>query len=129
MTSAPARTKRRPSGKTLEAAIQRDIVNYIRTVLPAAVVLHIHNNGHNRNDQIKLRRMGLVAGAPDLLVCLPRGAGLFFEVKAPGGYASRVQRAFHMKLQPLEWPCAIVRSIDDVRNAFATLNIKTREVI
>ena len=110
-----------------EDQIQTAIVDHIRTVLPGAIVLHIHNTPRSAIDGARLRKMGMVAGAPDLLVCLPHGKGMFLEVKAPKGRVEPEQHAFANACLPLNWPWCVVRSIDDVRLAFKALNIQTRE--
>jgi hypothetical protein len=113
--------------KRTEDQIQAAIVNWLRTVLPGAIVLHVHNTPRNAIDGARLRNMGMVAGAPDLLVCLPRGEGLFIEVKAPKGRVSEEQTAFSFACQGVNWPWFVARSIDDVRLAFKALGITTRE--
>jgi hypothetical protein len=115
------------TGHRAEDQIQAAIVDHIRTVLPAALVIHIHNNPSSAIDGARLNRMGLVKGAPDLLVCLPRGEGLFIEVKAPKGVVSKEQTAFSFACQSVNWPWFVARSIDDVNLAFKSLNIKTRQ--
>jgi hypothetical protein len=113
--------------KRTEDQIQAAIVNWLRTVLPGAIVLHVHNTPRNAIDGARLRNMGMVAGAPDLLVCLPRGEGLFIEVKAPKGRVSEEQTAFSIACQGISWPWFVARSIDDVQSAFKALGITTRE--
>jgi hypothetical protein len=110
-----------------EDQIQASIVDHIRTVLPGAIVLHIHNNPRSQIDGARLKKLGLVKGAPDLLVCLPRGKGLFIEVKSPKGRVRPEQHSFSFSCQPLQWPWFVARSIDDVRLAFKALGIATRE--
>lgn len=112
-----------------EDQIQAAIVDHIRTVLPSAIVLHLNNNPRSAIDGARLNRMGLVKGAPDLLVCLPRGSGLFIEVKAPKGRIGEAQTAFSFACQSINWPWFVARSIDDVTLAFKALNIKTKEAV
>jgi len=106
-----------------ESALQTAIVEYLGWALPNALVLHLHNNPRSAIEGAKLKRMGLVKGAPDLLVCLPRGQGLFLEVKTAKGRVSREQFAFHNRLIPLNWPIAVVRSVDDVKRALVAVNV------
>lgn len=118
---APARTKAKPPQK--ESALQAQIVTYLGWALPNAIVVHLHNNPRSAIEGAKLKSMGLVKGAPDLLVCLPRGQGLFLEVKTSKGRVSPAQFQFHNRCVSLNWPVAVVRSIDDVQRALAAVNV------
>ncbi len=117
-----ARTKSRE-----EDQIQAAIVAHIRTVLPNAIVLHLHNNPRSKIDGARLKRMGLTAGAPDLLVCLSKGRGLFIEVKSANGRVQPEQHSFATACNVIGWPWFVARSIEDVSLAFEALRIKTRE--
>jgi hypothetical protein len=110
-----------------EDTIQAAIVDWLRLVLPNAIVLHVHNNPRSAMDGARLRKIGLVAGAPDLLVCLSGGRGLFIEVKASKGRVEPEQHTFANACLPLNWPWFVARSIDDVKLAFKALRIETRE--
>jgi hypothetical protein len=111
-----------------EDAIQKQIVNYLRHVLHgSAMVLHIHNNPRSAIDGARLKQMGLVAGAPDLLVVLPHNKGVFIEVKTDKGRVSEAQHSFSFSCQALGWPWFVARSVDDVRLAFKALGIRTKE--
>lgn len=110
-----------------EDTIQAAIVDWLRLVLPNAIVAHIHNNPRSKIDGARLKRMGLVAGAPDLLVCLHGGRGLFIEVKAPKGRVEPEQHAFANDCLVIGWSWFVARSIDDVRLAFRALGVPTRE--
>lgn len=111
-----------------EDAIQKAIVNWLRHVLPGhAMVLHIHNNPRSAIDGARLKQMGLVAGAPDLLIVLPHGQGVFIEIKTEKGRVSEAQHSFSFTCQALGWPWFVARSIDDVRLGFKALGIQTKE--
>ena len=117
-----------------EGPIQRQIVSWLRLVLPEAVVHHARNeiNKRGRAIQIELARAkgkGAVTGFPDLVVLPWAHVGpMFFEVKAPGGYPSGAQRDLHERLDGLGYRVAVVRSVDDVRAALAAWGVATREV-
>lgn len=111
-----------------EDAIQKQIVNFLRNVLPgSAMVLHIHNNPRSAIDGARLKQMGLMKGAPDLLVVLPHGKGCFIEVKSEKGAVKPEQHSFSFSCQALGWPWFVARSVDDVRLAFKALGIQTKE--
>jgi hypothetical protein len=115
-----------------EAPIQRAIVDYLRTALPADCVVHHCRNeinkrgGHIARELAEAKRLGAVAGFPDLIVLTAPGA-LFFEVKAEGSYASKAQKDMHERLGALGFPVAVVRSVDDVREWLAEWGVVTVE--
>jgi|SRR5262245_12783494 len=78
-----------------EAAIQRAIVDYLR-LCAKPNVLFVHPANGERRDVItgaKLKRMGVLAGASDLLLWHD-GRAFALELKAPGGRLSESQRKF-----------------------------------
>lgn len=116
-----------------EAPIQRGIVAYLRTVLPGdCLVHHARNEINKRGGQIarelaQAKTLGAVKGFPDLIVLTYRGA-YFFEVKAPKGYPSAEQKALHRQLEQMGYRVAVVRSVDDVREALREWHFPTNEV-
>lgn len=115
-----------------EAPIQSAIVDYLRSVLPAECVVHHCRNeinkrgGHIARELAEAKRLGAVAGFPDLIVLTAPGA-LFFEVKAEGGYPSKSQKEMHARLAALGFPVAVVRSVDDVRESLAAWGVETKD--
>lgn len=93
----------------------------------SAMVIHIANNPRSARDGARLKALGLVAGAPDLLVVLPHGKGCFIEVKSAKGRVREEQHSFSFTCQALGWPWFVARSIDDVRLGFKALGISTKE--
>lgn len=127
-------TPRKPRQKreNPEAAIQRAIVKYLRTILPDALVHHSDNAVRRSGEDGRINRMvnaglGVVTGWPDLTVCLRSGRVLFFEVKAPGGSTSVAQEHVGKKLGEMGHGWAVVRSVDEVRAELAGWKIETRE--
>jgi len=117
-----------------ETAIQIDIVDYLRKVLPPSAIVHHSKNEGNRGghkgllDGVRNKRMGVEAGFPDIAVYLPAKRVVFFEVKNATGRATRTQQYMWQRLKSLGFDCGLVRSIDEVRNALRALDIQTREV-
>lgn len=115
-----------------EAPIQRAIVTYLRRVLPDAVIHHSKNEINKRGKDIArelatAKRNGSLTGFPDLIVLPFSTVGpLFFEVKAEGNYATPAQKEVHAWLRGLGYRVAVVRSIDDVREALTEWSIPTR---
>ena len=76
-----------------ETLIHVAILHYLRAVLPDCVVAHVPNGGQRSAIAgARMKRLGTVPGMPDLMVLLPAGKVLFFEVKAPNGRPSETQR-------------------------------------
>lgn len=112
----------------LESEIQRQIVDWIRYVAPECMVIAIPNAARRTSSGRASNAVpGLTAGAPDLLVIRPRGEVLWMEVKTDKGKPTPLQMKFHENLQVRNHACAIVRSLDDARNAFKAVGIETRE--
>ena len=103
-----------------EAQIHKAILQWLRMVLPDAIVHHSANEGVRGGkagvlDGARRKSMGQVAGFPDIQVITWQHVGpMFFEVKAPGGIVTREQAAMIKQLDALGYRCAVVRSIDDV---------------
>lgn len=113
-----------------EDKIQLAILEYLEIVLPPyAVVLHVPNGGwRSLSEGIKFKLLGVRKGAADLLILLPPQARSFWlEVKSPKGRVSPEQTEFGEDVRALGGGWAVVRSIEDVRNALAAWGIQTRE--
>lgn len=116
-----------------EGPIHRTILQWLRTVLPDAIVHHSANEGvrggfKGIRDGANKKAMGQVAGFPDLLVLPWSHIGpMLFEVKAAGNYADTAQKAIHARLEALGYRVAVVRSIDDARAALQAWGVATKE--
>jgi hypothetical protein len=79
-------------------------------------------NGGSRHpaEGAKLKRMGVLAGVPDLIVPIPAGRfhGLGLELKAQGGRLQPSQREYLAKLRWLGWQTAVAFGADE---AFAAI--------
>lgn len=114
--------------RQIESGIQRGIVHYIRTVLPRAVVMAIPNGSQRTVTGRPANAVpGFLPGAPDLIVALPNREVIWIEVKSPVGRLSDNQNHVHALLETIGHKIILARSIDDVRDAFAYLGIKTIE--
>lgn len=111
-----------------ESEIQRQIVDWIRYVAPECMVIAIPNASMRTHSGRAANAVsGLTPGAPDLLVIRPQGQVLWMEVKTATGSATKSQMDFHNNLHIRGHVCAIVRSLEDARNAFKAVGIETRE--
>jgi len=115
--------------QNLESQLQKHIVDYLRAILPQSIVAAIPNGSQRTATGRPANAVpGFTSGLPDLMVLIPQGRVVFFEVKAPKGRVSDAQLDIHLRMHGLNHEVAIVRSIDDVKNALEAWNIKTREV-
>lgn len=106
--------------RDLETPIHKAILAYLRLTLPRALVHHSPNSiglsgARIRNQITKARDMGTVKGWPDLTIIAAGHPPLFMEVKAPGNYPDKDQRALHDALRDQGAMVAVVRSVDDAR--------------
>ena len=76
-------------------------------------------NGEQRSPLVaaKLKRMGVVAGVPDLAFVLPDGRAAFMEVKTRAGRLAPEQLAFRDRCGAVGAPYAIVRAVDEAECA------------
>jgi len=119
MTAAQFKsTRKKPVDR--EGPVQIEIVNWLRSVLPdGCLVHHVKNEikrggGTYAREQAKAKRMGLIPGWPDLIICTYVGV-YFLEVKSPTGKVQPHQKAVHADLRRLGLKCAVVRSVADTR--------------
>lgn len=103
-----------------EEAIHRAILAYLRLRYPRALVMHAANEMNITGDprskaiaQNRAKALGMVPGWPDLMLLLPEGEAVFFEVKAPKGRLTDAQAAVRERLQALGFRVAVVRSVDE----------------
>jgi hypothetical protein len=121
--------------RALEAPIHRAVLHYLQTVLPDATVTHVSNEVSASGPQIaraiaKAKHLGMTVGFPDLMVLFGTAqAPIFFEVKAKNGRLSPEQLAFHRWLSAAGYRVAVVRSVDETRDALALFGVKTREAV
>lgn len=116
-----------------EAPIHRAIVQWLRLVLPEAFTATVKNEINKGGtafaiEQAKAKSRGVVTGFPDVM-CLPgmEFPAMFFEIKAPGGYPTPAQREVHARLTALGYRVAVVRSIEDAREALFQWGVPIRE--
>jgi hypothetical protein len=112
----------------VEEPIHIQIVNYLRAVLPDALVWHPANGGYrNKSDAARFKRMGVIPGIPDLILWTGEGRTFGLEIKTDVGRLSKEQKAIHEWMKRSGLQVAVVRSIDDVRAALAAWGVETRE--
>ena len=115
-----------------EGPIHRAILSWLRVVLPEAIICQAANESRRPGRAGHVERAmnaanGVLPGVPDIIGITFTGP-FFMEVKAPGGSLTPAQKAFRDRLAVLgceRW--AVVRSIDDAKDALASWGIPTRE--
>lgn len=118
-----------------EAQIHKSVLAYLRTVLPRALVFHPPNSLDMGGDpkakaiaQAKAKAMGMLPGLADICV-LSGGVFVALEVKREGAYAKPHQRDVGALVEANGGFFAVVRSVEDAREALRDAGIITREVM
>jgi hypothetical protein len=122
-------TKSRKAGhRSAETPIHIAIVEYLRMVLPGALVFHPANGGkRSAREGAEFKRMGVLAGTFDLIIVTAEGRLAFLEVKDALGTLSKPQKAFGASLDAAGVPWAVVRSVDDARRVLSLWGISSRD--
>lgn len=115
-----------------EDRLHRSIFRYLKAVLPSTwEVLHIPNNPRSAVAGARLKAMGMLKGAPDILILGTLNETPwtgFAEVKTLKGHVTSEQRKVHERLREMGFPVSVIRSLDDVRDFIAEHNLPSREV-
>lgn len=102
----------------LERDLQAKCVRWWAESGLAGILVHIPNEGkRNRIDCAGLAALGIVAGAPDLLLILPNARTHLIELKTPIGEMSRQQRDFASAVQRLGHTFSLVRSLEEFKES------------
>ena len=119
-----------------EWSVQVAVRRYIEAVVPGVIVAWVRNEMpfSANNDPMararyysKLKVGGLRPGFTDFVVCWPGGVG-FMEIKPPGGRLTGEQPEIHQRMTAMNQNIAVVRGIDDAREALRRWNVPVREV-
>lgn len=94
-----------------EQAVIFEWAQYSLARFPAlALMFHIPNGGkRSKVEAARFKAQGVKAGVPDIFLPAPRGKyhGLFIELKAEGGRASREQEGYIKALTQQGYYCAL----------------------
>ena len=100
-----------------EDRMQESVMKYLATKYSGSFVVHIPNEGkRTRFEQFKLKKMGVVAGMPDVMIFDPRGgfSGLAIELKAGYNKPTENQKKCLRELENRNWKVFWSKSIDEV---------------
>lgn len=109
-----AEEKRKPVQH--EAALQRAVVEYLEA---RHLTFYAVPNGTKRGviQAAYMKRQGVRAGAPDLVVWLPNGRTLNLELKAGKNGLSLAQKAMQAAAEVLGHEYRVCRTLDEVERA------------
>lgn len=111
--------------KNLERDLQTALIKHIRDWFPVVIVWASANEtseAHGKTEEQRMRffaarkRRGVLPGAPDLTLCLPRGRTLFFELKSPRGRLSPSQQDVHARMRSAGHTVHLIRHIDQAHD-------------
>lgn len=108
-----------------EARIQASCVEFLWNNYPETRGLYIHipneGNRSSKLDGAMRKALGLVAGAPDTFLFMPRNgyAGLAVEFKTEVGVQSEEQKAFQARLEKQGYCYRLCRSLEQFKQILA----------
>jgi hypothetical protein len=117
-----------------EESIHCAVVELLRLKAHRDLIWFHPANGEERRltVAVRLKRMGVVAGVPDLAFVLPDGRAAFLEVKTRNGRFSPEQMAFRGRCKAVGAPFAIARSVDEAERVLASwgaLRVRVRQAV
>ena len=101
-----------------EDALQASVARYLNILEGQGHLLWFHvPNGGKRHilEAVKMKRMGVKAGVPDLVIIPKAGPVCFIELKAEDGDTTELQEFWIKSLPDYGCPCEVCRSLDEVR--------------
>lgn len=100
-----------------EDVLQKKCVNWFRVNYPAIAIHHSPNGGkRDLRTAANLKRLGVLAGFPDIFIIEPRGEfhGLFIELKnGSRGHVTIKQRAFIQYLKEKNYAAFVCYSFGE----------------
>lgn len=101
--------------KNEEYLLQCAFVHWFRVQHPDKLLWHTPNGGQrNKIVAAKLKRMGTLAGVPDIFIAEPveKHHGLFIEMKAGSGRLSKAQTALMKRLIERGYCGSVTNSVE-----------------
>ncbi len=108
---------RRPKPPS-ETSLHLSVAGYLRRAWPEELIwLHVPNGAfRNVREASKLKAMGVLPGAPDLMFVLPKAQVAWIELKTTAGALSEVQIEFRRKALALKCGYAVCRTPEEVED-------------
>lgn len=116
--------------KHLEDDLQAAVCRYLDILERQGHLLYFAvPNGGKRNllEAVRMKRLGIRPGIPDLVLIPKAGPWCFIELKSPKGVQSEAQREWAAKLERFNCVTRVCRSLDEVRQFLFELGV-VREV-
>lgn len=113
-----------------EDALQIAVADYLRIAAPDLLWFHVANERKCSPQRgAMLKRMGVLAGVPDLVFILPSGSVWFIELKTERGRMSKAQDDFFERARAVEAQCYVARSVGDVESFLRHCGVKLRATV
>ena len=102
-----------------EHQLQSALCNYLDLALKRDLDYFAIPNGGLRHIRVavNLKAEGVKRGTPDICIMLPHGRVGWMELKTARGRQSLEQKGFAARCARLDHPYALIRSIDDAKDA------------
>lgn len=113
-----------------EDQLQISVIDYLRLSLPkSAIVFHCPNGGQrNAREGAKFKRMGVLAGIPDVCI-LYNGQAYFIELKTQRGILSPTQKELHQRFRESGFWIEICRNLSDVEHTLELWDIPQKAMV
>lgn len=120
-------------GKQPEAILQRSVCQYLDQALPHGwAYWHNHQNAPTVQAQARLKKLGVKAGLPDMMVVGPTGDNepgvnlIVIELKSSKGRTTEAQEDWLDRFQRMGAHAAVCRSIEDVQDTLNFAGVSLR---
>jgi len=118
--------KKKRSNNHLEDDLQVQIITFVRTHYPLAVIYAVPNGGRrNAIEGARLKKQGVLAGVADLHL-LVNGRITFIEVKIAGGKQSDNQKEFQRIVELQGFKYRIIYSVSDIEQILSGFNFNVK---
>ena len=117
-TAKKARKNGKQARKAPEELLQESVCEHLAVLERTGRLLwfHVPNAGkHHISFRMKMKRLGLRAGVPDLVILPKHGNALFIELKSEKGVIEESQEMWIGWLSQFGYAVAVCRSLDEVQ--------------
>ena len=101
----------------VEDRIQMEVIKFCRSTPALSLAFHIENEGKEFIQQaVRAKRMGRLAGLPDICIPMAGGRVLWLELKTSTGRVSATQKDLHKKLIALGHTVEVAKGLKEAIN-------------